>query len=240
MVFGRARRESLRQAQIRATAAAARQEIAEEEAAVARQKSDDDGGGAVSSAASDDEVIAEVPREPSEGDKVFYSQYNLLKGEMANAQGRMTPRTEEIAQPVAQSRGDGLWWECCRNGGFCICRRSLELVAKFGGGEKGLPAIEMSNMIKLMASTTDDSGRRKGKGKGKAKTGGVTQLSQADALKRFVSPTDLLTFMNLRCKDGNVVRNEFQDRCREVSAYAATVLPFVRHSQDGPLLIAAF
>lgn len=124
--FERARRESARQAQMRSNAAAARQAVAEEQAAnetAARGSKGGGGGGGGGGAAASDigsedgsdgepEVIAKAPREPTEGDKVFYQQYNRLKDVLAQSPRRTAgPK----AQPL-QSRGDGLYWKCCGNG----------------------------------------------------------------------------------------------------------------------------
>ena len=111
---------------MRSNAAAARQAVAEEQAAnetAARGSKGGGGGGGGGGAAASDigsedgsdgepEVIAKAPREPTEGDKVFYQQYNRLKDVLAQSPRRTAgPK----AQPL-QSRGDGLYWKCCGNG----------------------------------------------------------------------------------------------------------------------------
>eukprot|EP00039_Didymoeca_costata_P011773 m.166628 g.166628 ORF g.166628 m.166628 type:complete len:442 (-) comp15287_c0_seq2:2693-4018(-) len=122
VAFARARRASAEAAAIRATQAAVAAEraaaVAAEAAATAVEAASE-----AEKAKKEEERTSESPknskkkkepRDPDEGDKIFYHQEEILKRAVHY---RERPPLKESAS----DRGDGKFWNCCQNLGSCKC-----------------------------------------------------------------------------------------------------------------------
>jgi hypothetical protein len=197
VAFGRARRESVhRQARAAAALAAAapvavqEQETRTEAQAAAAANSEES-----DAQPSDDEpdVIVKAPREISEGDTLFYDQSATIRDAISQSAAK---QGAQEGRPTVGSRGDGLWWECCGNPGFCVCRRADKLFAGFGATNRKMTHIDTANLLRTLASTTNDKGA---------------------SLKQFQSPSDLTQHLGLNFDraSGMISRSEFQHKCRQ-------------------------